>query len=105
MQIKDIINFLLLYKSITSKEKVEKVVYEPKTPIKKKYLIKFSEIILFSKKLIAKPIINEPNKLTKKVPNGKPRLINFTKYEVKYLKSAPIAPPNAIQKIFVNLLN
>ena len=44
----DIKIFLLFIKSIISKEKLENVVNEPKTPIIRKYLIIFEEIFLFS---------------------------------------------------------
>ena len=45
-------NFLLFIISITSNEKVEKVVKEPKIPIIIKYIIMFEDIFLFSIKLI-----------------------------------------------------
>ena len=64
-------NFLLLYNSITSWEKAEKVIYEPKTPIIKKYLIKISEELLISNVLINNPIIKDPKTLTKNVPIGR----------------------------------
>ena len=86
---------MLLYNSITSIEKAEKVVKEPKTPIIKKYFIKYSEEILLCKLLANIPMIKEPNILTKKVPKGKLEKYNLKKIEKKYLKDDPIAPPIA----------
>ena len=62
---------MLLYNSIVSKEKAEKVVKDPNKPIIKKYFTKYSDEILFSKLLTNTPIIKEPKTLTKRVPNGK----------------------------------
>ena len=56
---------------MTSIEKLENVVNEPKKPIIKKNLIKVSLYKLFSRQPINNPMKNEPVKLTKKVPTGK----------------------------------
>ena len=47
-------------KSRTSYEKAEKVVKEPKKPITKKYLMKFSGTFLLYPREIKYPIINDP---------------------------------------------
>ena len=54
-----------------SREKVEKVVNDPKTPIIKKYLTKIVEDPWFSKLLAKIPMKNEPKKFINKVPIGK----------------------------------
>ncbi len=53
--------------SITSKEKVEKVVKDPKIPIIKKYFIKSCETFLFCVIEIKYPIKKQPKILTIKV--------------------------------------
>ena len=60
-----------MYKSKTSIANVEKVVKDPNNPIIKKYLIIISEKPLLFKKLIKKPIKNDPTILTNNVPIGK----------------------------------
>jgi hypothetical protein len=62
---------LLFIISIISKEKVEKVVKDPKIPIMRKYLIMFEEMFLFSMYPIKKPIKNDPKIFTINVPRGK----------------------------------
>ena len=60
-----------LNNSMASIEKAAKVVKDPKTPIIKKYLMKYSVTPLLFKYPINKPIKNEPNIFIKRVPNGK----------------------------------
>ena len=60
-------NFLLKSKSTLSKEKVEKVVKDPNTPMIKKYFIASEEKFLVSINVISNPIRNDPNILTKSV--------------------------------------
>ena len=98
-------NFLLLYNSTTSQEKAEKVVYEPKTPIIKKYLIKISDELLISNALISNPIIKDPRTLAKKVPIGRLGKNKLKKLDEINLKLAPKAPPVATQKMLIKIIN
>ena len=68
MQVKDEIYFFAFIRSITSYENAEKVVNEPKRPIIKKNLIKFSDKLLPKLDVIKYPIKKEPNIFTEMVP-------------------------------------
>ena len=50
---------------------------------------------LFSKLLAKIPIRNDPKKLIKSVPKGKLGKYNLQKFDIKYLRTAPIEPPLA----------
>ena len=68
MQVKDEIYFFAFIRSITSQENAEKVVNEPKRPMIKKNLIKFSDKLLPKLDDIKYPIKKEPNIFTEMVP-------------------------------------
>ena len=67
---KDSNNLLFVNKSIVSKEKAEKVVYEPSKPTIKKYLIRSWDKILFCSKYINNPIKKDPKTFTTRVPTN-----------------------------------
>ena len=68
MQIKKLKYSLARNKFIASRENAEKVVKDPKRPIIKKNLIKFSDKLFPILDVIKYPIKKEPKILTKMVP-------------------------------------
>ena len=98
-------NFIspLRNKLTVSNENDEKVVKEPNIPIKIKDFMSADNIV-FSLIPHKKPIIKEPKRLTARVPQGNatPNTL-CEKPEIPYLKTAPIAPPNATYKNLINI--
>ena len=68
MYVKDEIYFFAFIRSMTSQENAEKVVNEPKRPMIKKNLIKFSDKLPPKLDVIKYPIKKEPNTFTEMVP-------------------------------------
>ena len=82
-------------------ENVEKVVKPPQSPTVRNNPHEVLSEAFLLKNPQSKPIVRQPNRLTKSVAQGKPLLIPFMACETRYLAIPPIKLPAPTAIIFL----
>ena len=82
-------------------ENVEKVVKPPQSPTVRNNPHEVLSEAFLLKNPQSKPIVRQPNRLTKSVVQGKPLLIPFMARETRYLAIPPIKLPAPTAIIFL----